>query len=184
MKNIIGQKLYQAYSWSMDGSIYRLFGALALAVGLIASPLIYITHHNAEKLNDRIEYLDSTPTVVFNSVAHCVSQGYSASDAQESYNEAKDIAGNMGTTLSYDNEDECADIHPNYEENKTPIYTTTMVGKTPIQTLVGYSTSYHPPMVAWQAVAHDISEAVPLYETHDEDTLMRKDGQTFLRPRP
>ncbi len=44
---------------------------------------------------------------------------------------------------------------------------------------VACSTNYHSPMVAWQAVQNNLSDAVPLYSCGEKGAAVRADGRKF-----
>jgi hypothetical protein len=178
----VSNGLYNVMDWAMEGSmpwaLTKITGLVVGATAVLMSPFMFIAHQNAEALNDRIDYLNNTATKVFNSVSDCVSQGYYQEECTASQREAYDIAGNLGTTVSYSSQSDCLINHETCEKVTTPITTYTKVGDVSVPNTT-YVTNYHPPVVAWQAAAYDLQEAVPLYKTPEENVAVRFDGTEF-----
>lgn len=158
----IGDKFDAVMDWVMDGhpvwAVTKLTGLVLGATALLISPFVYAGHHNEAALKDRMEELDSKPTMVFNSVAGCKARGIDQKTCEASREEALDVASSLGTRLAYGSFNDCAAVHGDCRVHH---YTTvTMAGKVPIVTP---HTEYLPQFVGWQAATHDLKEAAPLY---------------------
>ena len=178
----VGRGFDNVMDWATEGSLpwslTKFTGLVLGATALVCSPFVYIAHQNAQALEHRIEYLDSTATHVFNSVAQCAELGYTIDECTASQDEAISIASELGTTLKYNSAATCASIHETCQQVITPITTYTKVGDVMVPNTV-YVTNYHPPVVAWQAAANNLDEAVPLYKTPNENVAVRYDGAQF-----
>lgn len=169
----MNKKQQQGY---IDGSTAPLaVGAAALAgmaVGLviIAGTLSQKATQNHDNMAATRDMLDASASHVFNSVADCAQNyGYSAAECTASQKEALRVAGNDGTTLSYDSAEICADKHTScdkYEDWRDSF------------TNISYY-KYKPEIVGWQAKEDDLQTALPLYKSTQGETAIRYDGKTF-----
>lgn len=172
--------------WMMDGPMPWAFAKMtAVILGLTAAimaPFVYVGHQNAQALTRTFNDLDSRLTVVFQNAAACEAARYPAADCRAAQDRAVGLAGGLGTSLSYDSAQKCATNHGlTCREETTMIPITTYSGNVPITTYT-YSTSYHPPAVAFQAARDDLRVAVPLYPAADSAYLLRRDGRLFPHP--
>lgn len=180
--NRIGDSVDSFRHWLTSGSdlgaLAKLVGVLVLATGAILGPFLYIADRNSEALERTMADLDNRPTVVFNAVAACVGKGYDRKSCELSRKAADDIASGWGTSLHYSTPEECAGAHRLCSKVTVMIPITTYVRDMPT-TMYIPSTSYYPPVVAWQAAAGNLAEAVPLYSGPVPGTAVRRDGKQF-----
>lgn len=164
--------------WSMNQHPVVAVGAILLTsaayLAVAAAPFLIKAHFNAKAMERTLEALDQRPTEAFRVAADEKSYNHFQQRAVEA---AEKIGRKMGNGLSYGSFDSCAANHASFDKTQTPIYTTTMVGKTPITTFVGYSTSYHPRIVGYQAATDTPEIAVPLYSSIHADKGYRQDGK-------
>src|ERR1035437_7299588 len=95
---------------SMPVSLAKMFGVVALGVGVLASPFIYMAVSNQNAYKNDLAEMDSQPTVVFNSVTDCVNKGFDQASCVDSQKQAMDIAKSLGTSLSYSSGQECTSL--------------------------------------------------------------------------
>ena len=189
MQMSIGRKIsdafYNVMDWAMEGNIVwsltKLLGVglvgTSILIGALASPLLFISSQNSRTLQDRIDSFDNRPTVVFNSVAQCTAKGFTQTDCLASKAEAEDIAGSLGTSISYGSASQCEAAYGACREVVT--HGTMMVGKVMVPTT---DYSYHPYVKAWQAAQDNLKESVPLYQSTHNGTLLRTDGAQIPAP--
>lgn len=158
-----------AQDWIAQGSPLwsgtKLTAALALASGILLSPLAAIGYSNYSAMQDRLAALDTRPTHVFATVAACTAKGYDRAACEASQAEANDIAHSLGTANDYLFRANCLAAHGECE------------------LIAGFNApaTHRPAVTAWQA-AQDISQALPLYRGAKPGIAVRRDGRQFDIP--
>lgn len=178
----IGRAFDKVTDWASEGNTFAVFlkstALVTCATAALLSPFVYHAHNNVDALQQTIEEIESGRSAVFNSVAACVEQGYSAEKCSASQKIAQDIATSLGTNVSYSSAQDCFNRHAHCSSQTIMVPITTMAGNVPITTYLP-STSHYPPVAGWQAARDDLTKAVPLYPTQKAQTLVRRDGKTF-----
>lgn len=193
----MGKAFDNTGDWVTRGSIpvvtAKMTGVIGTVIGTMLSPFFLAAHLNAKDLEERLDFLDHHPTEVFQSVANCEDKRFLKQACQESQEEALSVAKGLGTSLSYDTLDECTMKHKaECSEDMTTVtthittYTTSNTsssgfnqGVAQTQSINTDISSYHPPVVAWQAASDDLKKAVPLYPAQREGFVVRSDGKEF-----
>ncbi len=150
-----------------------------LLTGIVATPFMIYSSHNATALQKRYDDLDQRPTRVFNSVAGCAASGFAQAQCEQSQRAALDIAGTMGTSAVYNSKSDCEQKHGACRGDTVTTYSVIIVGQVPVMTPIT-TTTYSAPVVAWQAAADNLEPAVPLYPSTTPGVAMRLlDGKRF-----
>lgn len=174
--------------WLFDGPVLWSFAKVmtvsAGAVAALMAPFVIIAQQNAEALNQNFDRLDQRPSIVFNSAAQCVKAGYPLQACESAQQRAVGIGQTLGTSVSYDSNAACRANHgPTCRAETVLMPITTMVGQVPVTNYIP-TTTYQPPIVAWQAARDGLRDAVPLYPGPQGQDLMRRDGTVFAAPAP
>jgi hypothetical protein len=167
-------------------NVIGICGTALAAIAVVATPLVllgvaYDTH--VEKEYEKIfELLDNCKTEVFNINQKIFPNKVLEEACQVSRENALDWQDpDASTALTYETEKECLNKHGAAEE-------------VPENDLGGYfingvwvtipdEIAYQPPIIGWQAAAHDLGISVPLYHTKVPGFGVRKDGKLVAMPR-
>lgn len=182
----LGDAFDAVMDWAMDGntfvSMVKTLGvvgvASAAALAVIMAPFIYVANGNQRDFRNDLAEMDSRPTVVFNSVADCTAKGFSQAACEESQKHAMDIAGSLGTGVSYSSGQECETNHQSCDARTTTTTTFIMSGKVmvPITTT---TTTYYPHIVGWMAERDNLNKSAALYQGPHAGQAVRWDGHVL-----
>ena len=180
----LGEAFDAVTDWAMEGSTFSSlakFTGVSLAaagvlLGVLAAPFIYVADSNERAFKNELVEMDKRPTAIFNSVADCMNQGFDKSSCEASQQKAMDVAGSLGTSVSYSSGADCEKNHQSCEAKTTTTTSFIMAGKVmvPVTTT---STSYYPHIVGWEAERDNLDKAVPLYQGPAPGQAMRGDGK-------
>ncbi len=180
--SLIGRVWERYEDWLFDFrdssfvSFTKFFGSGAAALGIIVSPFIYRGIQNGHRLQNTCDHLDKTGVAIFTSVSDCVRQGFKENECECSQAKALDIAGSLGTEVSYNDYADCMTNHGTATQHTTLVPMTVMAGKVPITTY-HYVTSYTPDIIGWEAAKENMCDlSVPLYSSTQSGAFVRGDG--------
>lgn len=168
------------FSGGRNKTVLRLSIILMLIILLIISPVL-TGHFKEHILYSRIHDFKDSKTYIFASIKHCMKKGFKKSECKNSKLEALEFKEDIDTTFVYSSRNKCKSKHQSCERVKVLVSDYEIAGKQAYPDLQ-YVITYQPPIVAWQVDAKDISEAVPLYQSAQDDTLIRIDGKKFEDP--
>lgn len=164
--------------WGLDQHPAVAVSALLLTsaayLAVLATPFIIRMHFNAKAMDRTLNALDKRPTEAFRVAADEKSYNHFQQKAAKA---ADKTGGKMGNGISYSSFDSCAANHAAFDKQRTPIYTSMMVGKVSVPVQTGTVTTYHPRIVGYQAVTDKPDIAVPLYSSIHADKGYRQDGK-------
>jgi uncharacterized protein YgiB involved in biofilm formation len=172
--------------WLTDGSMpwamTKMLSAAIIATGIILSPIIaiisYISDQNEREYSRIMNSIDEGNPKLFTSINACVNDGYSTQNCTVSFENAMNISQRIGVKASYDSLSNCISTHGDCSSNTVIIPVTTIVNKTPITTMTPV-TSHTPFIRGWLTDGYNMQNSVPLYNTPDNDQLIRFDGQKY-----
>ncbi len=149
------------------------------AIGVIATPFVLVAYMNAARMEETIKAIDGGISAVFTSVAQCPAIGLVVKDCEKGLDVAKDFSDSLGTSVSYSSSSSCYRNHGYCQEveTRTPNYVKINDQDVYVGDTVTYS--YYPPMVGWQMLKSDPTNAVPLYNGGVGGGLVRGDGKRF-----
>jgi uncharacterized protein YgiB involved in biofilm formation len=145
---------------------------LSAVAGALITPMLYFANEHEHAYKKLLTDLDSGQLVTFKSLEECAARGIPSAQCTASQNSAFAWAQGSGTSVSYDSLEACSQ---NHQSDNCPATTTSR----PVAKIYISTTSYDPPMIAWQAAANDLSKAVPLYPSTEKNTAIRYDGKKF-----
>jgi hypothetical protein len=184
----IGDAFDAVTDWAMEGStlwsLTKFFGIVSLGMAALASPFFIIANHNENAFKNEVAEIDGRPSVIFNSAADCAAKGFDQTACKASQDAAMDIAGSLGTEVSYSSGADCEQSHQSCDARTTTTTTFINAGNNVLVPVTTTTTSYYPHIVGWQAERDRLNRAVPLYQGPSEGKAMRGDGRILtLDPR-
>jgi len=180
----IADKIDAVMTWITEGSAstisLKILGISSVIAGAIVGPFLYLSHQNSRDYTNLLSDLDKAAKVLtFKSVPACVAKGFTEKQCEASKASALSWIAKEGTSLDYSSLDSCVQVHgpQNCPEKQTPLVAVTLVGNNlQPMTTINIATSFVPPVIAWQAAAHDLTLAAPLYPTAEGGMAVRHDG--------
>lgn len=170
--------------------VAHLVAATALSSPVLC--LMYARFDNVQDHKDRAHQIDKRESYIFDSIAGCQKEGFSASECEQSWKSASKFLRQSGTKAFYGSLSDCFNVHGDcgsatVEKNSIRLLAALPVPGTPlIIPIIGptksKSTIFYPKNIGWQAAKSDINISVPVFPAKDGGRVVRADGKYIKKP--